>query len=49
MMKVFYIDVYVLLDSYANLSFVNPLVAKKFDMLPHIFNERFMVTTLVGE
>ena len=33
MLKVFSIDVYNLLDLSANLSFVTPLIAKKFDIL----------------
>ncbi|XP_069143301.1 uncharacterized protein [Solanum lycopersicum] len=49
MSKVFSIDVYALLDSGATLSFITPLVSKKFDILPDILNEPFMVTTPVGE
>ena len=33
----------------AILSFVTPLIARKFDILPDILNEPFMVTTPVGE
>ena len=49
MMKVFSIDAYALLDPDANLSFVTPLVDKKFDILPQILHEPFIVSTLVGE
>ena len=45
MLKVFSIDVYALLDPGATLSFVNPLVNKKFDIL----HEPFIVSTSVGE
>ena len=37
MLEVFSIEVYSLLDPGASLSFVTPLVAKKFDLLPNIF------------
>ena len=49
MLKVVIIDVYALLDSGATLSCVTPLVAKKFDILPNILHELFIVSTLVGE
>ena len=49
MLNVFSIDVYGLLDSSATFSFLTPLVDKKFGILPHILNEPFMVSTLVGE
>ena len=49
MLKVFSIDVYVLLDTNATLSFVTPLVSKKFDILPDILHEPFIVSTLVGK
>ena len=49
MLKAFAIDVYVLLDPGATLSFVTALVAKKFDILPYIFQDSFIVSTLVGE
>ena len=49
MLKVFSIDVYNLLDLGAMLSFVTPLLTKKFDILPHILNELFIVSTPVGE
>ena len=49
MLKVFSIDAYVLLDLGATLSFFTPVVAKKFDILPDIFHEPFLVSTPVGE
>ena len=49
MLKVFSIDVYALLDLDATLSFVTPLVAKKFDILPDTLHEPFIVSTLVGK
>ena len=47
MLQVFFINVYALLDLGANLSFVTPLVARKFDILPDILNEPLMVSTPV--
>ena len=49
MLKEFSIDVYALLDPGATLSFVTPLVAKRFDILLKILHEPFIVSTLVGE
>ena len=49
MLKVFYIDLYALLDPGATLSFVTPLVAKKIDILPNILHEPLIVSTPVGE
>ena len=49
MLKIFSIDVYMLLDSGATLSFVTPLVEKKFDIWLDILHEHFIVSTLVGE
>ena len=49
MLKVFSFDVYALLDPGSTLSFVTPLVAKKFDILPEILHEVFIVCTPVGE
>ena len=49
MLKVFFIDVYTLLDPPATLSFVTSLVAKKFDILPDILHEPFVVSTTIGE
>ena len=45
MLKVFLIDVSALLDSGATLSFVIPLIAKKFEISPDILNEHFIVST----
>ena len=41
MLKVFSIDAYALLDPGATLSFVTPLVAKKYEILPDIFHLTF--------
>ena len=49
MLKVFSLDVYALLDPGATLTFVTPLIAKKFEILPDIFHEPFIVSTPVGE
>ena len=49
MLKVFSIYVYALLDPGATLSFVTPLIANKFDILPDILNEPLMVYTPVDE
>ena len=46
---IFILDVYSLLYPGATLSFVTPLVSKKFDILPDIFHEPFLVSTPVGE
>ena len=48
-LKVFSIDVYVLLDPGDTLSFVTPLVAKKFNILPDVLHEPFIVSTTMGE
>ena len=48
MFKVLSIDVYMLLDPDATLSFVTPLVAKKFEILTDILHEPFIVSTLLG-
>ena len=48
-LKIFTLDVYALLDPGATLSFVTPLVAKKFDVLADILHEPFLVSTPVGE
>ena len=44
-LQVFSIDVYVFPDLGDKLSFVTPLVSRKFDILPDILNEPCMVTT----
>ena len=49
MLKVFSLNLYALLDPGATLSFVTPLVAKKFDISPDILHEPFTVSTPVGE
>ena len=49
MLKVFSIDAYALLDPGATLSFVTPLVAKCFEILPDFLHEPFIVSTLVGD
>ena len=49
MLQVFSINVYDLLYPCATLSFITPLVARKFDILPDILNEPFKVTTPVGD
>lgn len=49
MLKLFSFDVYALLDLGATLSFVAPLVALKFEILPGIFDEPFSVSTLMGD
>lgn len=40
---------YALLDPGSSLSFVTPLVASKFDLLPKILHEPFLVSTLIGD
>ena len=49
MLKVFSIVVYALIDVGATLSFVTPLVVRKFDILPDILHEFFIVSTPLGE
>ncbi|XP_069151902.1 uncharacterized protein [Solanum lycopersicum] len=49
MLKVFSFVVYALLDPDTTLSFVTPLVAKKFDILPDNFHEPLVMSTQVGE
>ena len=46
---VFYISVYALLDPGSTLSFVTPLVASKFDLLPMILHEHCLVSTPIGD
>ena len=45
MLQVFSSNVYDLLDPGATLSFVTPLVARKFDIFLDILNEPSMVST----
>lgn len=49
MLKVFSFNVHALLYLGATLSFVTPLVAKKFDILSNILHEAFTMSTSVGE
>ena len=49
MLKVLSIEVYLLLDPDATLSFFTPQVATNFDILPDILHEPFIVSTPVGE
>ena len=49
MLKVFSIDVYSLLYPGATFSFVTPIAAKKFHILPDNLHEPYIVSTLVGE
>ena len=49
MLKVLSLDVYALIDPCSTLSFFTPLVAKKFNILPDILHEPFIVSTPVGE
>ena len=44
-MHVSFFPIYTLLDVGSNLSFVTPLVASKFDFLPEILHEPFLVST----
>ena len=47
MLQVLSIDFYALLDPDATLSFVTPLVSRKFDVLPNVLIEPFLVTTSI--
>ena len=49
MLKLFPIDAYALLDLGATLFFVNPLIAKIFDILPDILREPYIVSVSVCE
>lgn len=49
MSEVFSINVYDLLDNGNTLSFLTPLVAKKFDLFFDALAETFSVTTLAGD
>ena len=44
-LHVFSFHVYALLDLGSTLYFVTPLVASKFDLLPEILHEPFLVST----
>ena len=49
MLKIVTLDVYALIDPGATLSFVTPLVAKRFDVQRDILHEPFVSSTPVGE
>src|SRR5688572_26991763 len=49
MLKIFSIDVYALLDPGANLSFVTPFVANRFEVVPEMLLEPYLVSNPVGE
>ena len=49
MFKVFSLNVYALLDPDTTLSFVIPLIAKRFEILPDILHETFLVSTPMVE
>lgn len=49
MLKVFHFDVYALLDLGANLSFVTPFLANRFDKVPELLLEPYLVSNAVGE
>jgi len=49
MLRVFYFDVYVLMDPDLSFSYVTPLVAVNFEMDPELIFEIILVCTLVGE
>ncbi|XP_055830809.1 uncharacterized protein LOC129899823 [Solanum dulcamara] len=48
-LKVFAFDVYALLDPGANLSFVTPFLANRFDMSPKMLLDPYLVSTPIGE
>jgi len=48
MLKVFQLDVHVLLDPDATLSFVTQYMAMRFDVPPDVLLEPFCISTLVG-
>lgn len=49
MFRVFYYDIYALLDRGANLSFVNPFLGYKFHACPEVLYELYEVSNPVGE
>ena len=49
MLQLFSFDVYALLHPGATLSFLTPLVAMKYDILPDILDEPFSVFIPVGD
>ena len=48
-LHVFSFPLYALLDPGSTLSFVSPFVASKFDLLPEILHEPFLVSTPIGD
>ena len=48
-LHVFSFPVYALLDPGSTFSLVIPLVASKFDLLPEILHEPFLVSTPIGD
>ena len=48
-LHVFYFPMYSFLDPGSTLSFGTPLVASKFDLLPEILHEPFLVSTPIGD
>lgn len=49
MLPLFSFDVYCLLDWGGTLSFMTPLIAMKFEILPGILDGPFSVTSKVGD
>ena len=49
MLKVFFVNVYAFLYPGATLSFITPLVARNFDVLPEVLIEPFSVYTKMGD
>ena len=49
MLRVFHLDVYVLIDPGANISFVSPYVSMRFSVKPEFLKDPFHVSTPVGE
>lgn len=49
MLRVFCLEVYVLLDPGSNLSYVTPLVVVNFEMSPKKIPKPFLVSTPIGE
>ena len=49
MLHVFSFPLYALLDLGSTLSFVTPLEAIKFHLLPEILHEHFLVSTPIGD
>ncbi|KAF3629492.1 putative ribonuclease H protein-like [Capsicum annuum] len=49
MLRIFYFDVYVLMDLGSSFSYVTPLVAINFEMDPELISEPILVSTPIGE